>query len=187
MLLWAIVTDAWGYSKHICNFSLGNYIYAYLSRLIWVLPAVLLIFRYSNSLYFNGRQLFSCPYFDKPLAIVLAASLTYVVAEMLVIHVGFCFNKEANFPLELIKFAVVGFVEETVFRGWGYNALARLSSDRKAVIISTAFFILLHWSAYFIRLYRFGTFDLLGAATRSLSALIWGVVFCKLLKKGKSL
>ncbi|MGN1408787.1 MAG: CPBP family intramembrane glutamic endopeptidase [Eubacteriales bacterium] len=187
VLLWAVVTDAWGYSQHLFYFSFGNYIYAYLSRLIWVLPTALLIFRYSNSLYFNSRQLFSRPCFDKPLAIVLAASLTYVVAEMLVIHGGFWFNKEVNLPLELIKFAMVGFVEETVFRGWGYNALEKVSSDRKAVIISTAFFILLHWPAYFIRLYRFGTFDLLGAVTQSFSALILGVVFCLLLKKGKSL
>lgn len=187
VVLWTIVTNAWGYSERFFHFRFGNYVYAYLSRLIWALPAVLLIVRYDNSLYFSGRQLFSRPCFDKPLIIVLGISLIYVVVEMLVVHRGFWLNQEVNLPLEIIKFVVVGFVGETVFRGWGYNALRKVVSDRKAIMISTACFVLLHWPAYFIRLYRFGTFDISGIVSQSVSALVWGVVFCWLLKKGKSL
>lgn len=64
---------------------------------------------------------------------------------MLANHQGIWFNNnEITLPLEIIKLAAVGFVEETVFRGWGYNALAKVTSNKKAVILSTAFFILLH-------------------------------------------
>lgn len=187
VFLWTIVTNAWGYSDHIFNFRFGDYIYAYLSRLIWALPAVLLIVRYSNSLRFSSTQCFSRPCLQKPLIIVMIASLICAVVMMLASHNGFWFNKEVVLPLEIIKFVVVGFVEETVFRGWGYNALAKVVSDRKAIIISAAFFVLLHWPAYFVKLYRFGTLDILGIASQSFSALVWGVVFCWLLKKGRSL
>ena len=96
-------------------------------------------------------------------------------------------SKQKILSLEIIKLIVVGFVEETVFRGWGYNALAQIVSDRQAIIISTILFVLLHWPAYFIKFYRFGTFDFMGIALQSVSVLVWGVVFCMLLKKGKSL
>ena len=186
VILWTLVTDAWGYSDHF-NFSYGKYIYAFLSRLIWVLPAVLLIVRYSNSLYFSSRQCFSRLCFQSPLKIVMIISSCYTVIMMFVYHHDFWFNKEVNLPLEIVKLVMVGFVEETVFRGWGYNALAKTVSDKKAVIISTVFFILLHWPAYFIKLYRFGTFDISGLTSQTSSALVWGVVCCYLLKKGTSL
>lgn len=187
VILWTIVTNAWGYSDYFFQFSNGNYIYAYLSRFIWTLPAVLLIIRYSNSLYFSKEELFSPPCFNKSLIIVIVVSSLYVIGTMLFYHKGFWFNSKINLPLEIIKYAVVGIVEETVFRGWGYNSLAKVTSDRKAVIISTIFFILLHWPAYFISLYRFGNFDFLGILSQSFSALIWGFAFCWLMKKGKTL
>lgn len=81
----------------------------------------------------------------------------------------------------------MGFVEETVFRGWGYNSLIPVVSYKKAAVLSTVFFILLHWSAYFIKLYRFGVFDFAGIIGQSTAALFWGFMFCWLLQKGKTL
>lgn len=186
IFLWTMVTDAWNYSDYFFNFSNGKYIYSYLSRLIWVLPALFLIIRYNNSLHLNRRELFSCPHFDKPMIIVLIVSSAFVVITMLFNHKYFWFNSKVNLLL-VIKFVMVGFVEETVFRGWGYNALAKVTSDRKAIIISTAFFIMLHWPAYFIKLYRFGNFDLSVILSQSFSALVWGLICCWLMKKGKTL
>lgn len=103
------------------------------------------------------------------------------------VHKGFWFNRNVDLPLETIKLVTVGFVEEAVFRGWGYNTLAKVTSDRKAILISTAFFVLLHWPAYFVRLYRFGSFDFPGILSQSFAALIWGFVFCRLMKKGRTL
>lgn len=187
VLFWMVVTDAWGYSDSFFKFDSGNYIYAYLSRLIWVLPAVLLIIRYSNSLCFSKRELFSRPCFNKSLMIVVIVSSASVVVTMLFYHKGFWFNSKINLPLDMIKFVIVGCVEETVFRGWGYNSLTKVTSDRKAMIISTVFFILVHWPAYFIRLYRFENFNFAGILSQSFSAAIWGFVCCWLMKKGKTL
>ena len=49
VLLWAVVTDAWGYSSNLA-FNYGKQVYALLSRLFWVFPAICLIKRHSDSL-----------------------------------------------------------------------------------------------------------------------------------------
>lgn len=190
VVFWAVLTDAWGYSDRIFgnNFhSIGTYIYGYFSRCIWVIPAILLIIKYNSQLNFQKCELYKPLKFDKLLIIVVAISLGYVVIGMLINHKGFWFNSQNILGLVVVKYIVVGFVEETVFRGWGYNSLSKIVSHKKAAIISTVFFILLHWSAYFIKLYRFGSFDFIGLIEQSSSALIWGLVFCWLLQKGKTL
>ena len=82
---------------------------------------------------------------------------------------------------------LVGFVEETVFRGWGYNALSATIPERKASLLSTVFFVLLHWPAYLVRFYRFGSINYSALLSQSLATLIWGFLFCWLLRKGKTL
>lgn len=190
VVFWAIVTDAWGYSDYIFRnnpHNIGTYIYGYISRCIWVIPALLLIIIHSDKLKLHKHELYQHAKFDKPLMIVIAISFVYVVIGMLINHKGLWFNSEIFLGLVLVKYIVVGFVEETVFRGWGYNSLANIVSHKKAAIITTVFFVLLHWSAYFIKLYRFGIFDFTGLIGQSSSALIWGFVFCWLLKNGKTL
>lgn len=186
VILWAAVSDAWGYSGYL-HVSYGSYIYAYISRLVWVMSAIWLIIRYSDFLDYNRKKLFSRPILNKSLVIVLSVSFLFAFGTMLANHKGFWMNPEVNFPLEIIKYVVVGFVEETVFRGWGYNALLKVTTGKKAIIFSTVFFVLLHWPAYFIRLYRFGIFDYSALLKQSISAAILGVVCCWLLKRGKTL
>ena len=120
VILWAVVTDAWGYSSHVAV-RYGNYIYAVLSRLIWVTPAIWLILRHSASLSVDKRELFSRPVWNKSLIMILIVSLLVSFIGMFVTHGGFWLNPTVNIPLEIIKICFVGFVEETVFRGWGYS------------------------------------------------------------------
>jgi len=74
-----------------------------------------------------------------------------------------------------------------VFRGWGYNALKRVSTDKVAFVISTGIFVILHCPAYFIGFALHGTFDWAGIISQIVAALIWGLVFCYLLKKSNTL
>ncbi|MGN1458425.1 MAG: CPBP family intramembrane glutamic endopeptidase [Acutalibacteraceae bacterium] len=190
VIFWAVITNAWGYSNYIfknASFDIGSYIYGYISRFIWVLPAILLIIKYDNKLRLNKKELFSRPKFNKSLTVTIMISLVYIFIMMLVIHKGFWFNSEIILWLVVIKYIIVGFVEEVVFRGWGYNSLASILSHKKATIITTIFFVLLHFASYFIKLLRFGTFDFVGIIGQSISALVWGIVFCWLLKKGKTI
>ncbi len=185
--LWAVVTDAWGYSDRFFGFSAGKYVYAYISRLIWTLPAILLIVKQSDSLRIGKKELFSRPRFDMPLISVITVSSAVVVVTMLISYKGFWINTKINPLLEMIKYIAVGCAEETVFRGWGYNALANVTSDRKAAVVSSALFVILHWCAYFVRLYRFKSFDLTAMLIQSFSAMLWGLIFCWMLKKSKTI
>lgn len=186
VILWAIVTDAWGYSSHISG-SYGKYIYAIISRLIWVAPAIGLIIHYNEELGFDNNKLFSRPIFNKSLSIVLIVSVAISFIGMIATHGGFWINPKINIPMEILVICFVGFVEETVFRGWGYNVLSAMVSNRKAVILSTVFFVLLHTPAYFVKLYRFGTLDYVTWLTQSLTTAIWGVIFCWLMKKSRTI
>ncbi len=114
-------------------------------------------------------------------------SFVYILIAMLLRHQGVWYNTEVNPLMEAVKYICVGCVEEIVFRGWGYNALLAVTSDRKARVISTVLFILLHWTAYFVRLFRFGTFDAVTFVTQSFSVLLFGLAFCWLLKRSKTL
>ncbi|MGN1320331.1 MAG: CPBP family intramembrane glutamic endopeptidase [Acutalibacteraceae bacterium] len=187
IILWTIITDAWGYSKFIFNNNVGTYIYGYISRFIWILPAIFLIIRYNNKLKFKKDELFSRPVLNKSLIITITISLVYIVIMMIINHKGFWFNSEIILWLVIIKYIIVGFVEEVVFRGWGYNSLANTMSHKKAMIITTLLFILLHFPSYFIKILRFGTFDFIGIIGQSISSLVWGIVFCILLKKSKTI
>ena len=186
VFLWAVVTDAWGYSSHI-NIPYSNYLYAYLSRILWVTPAVWLIKRYSAFLSFNKKDLSGRPVRNRSFIIVMIVLMIVPFAGMFVTHGGFWLNPDINIPLEMIKICFVGFVEETVFRGWGYNALSAVVTDKKAVLYSTLFFVLLHWPAYFIRFFLYGKLDYVTLLTQSITALIWGVLCCRMLKKYKTL
>lgn len=186
VLLWAVLSDAWGYSEQLV-FPNGSYAYGYLSRLLWVLPALLLMIRYRNELHVPLRALFSAPKWNLSFGILLLASMLIVVVSMVITHGGFWFNREENLLFTGLKFVIVGFVEETVFRGWGYNALRTVTTERKAVLVSSICFAAVHIPAYLIKWYRFGSLDLSGLLVQCGSALIIGAVFCWLLKKSKTL
>lgn len=190
IVFWAVITDAWGYSDRIFKnapYNTGADIYGCVIRLIWVIPAILLIIKYGDKLMIHKKVLFLKPQCNKSLLLVITASLVYIIAGMLISHGGFWFNSGINPGLAFVKYVIVGFVEEAVFRGWGYNSLANILSCRSAAVISAILFVVLHWPAYFIKFFRFGVFDFAGILGQSSSALIWGFVFCWLLKKGRTI
>lgn len=189
-MFWSIITDAWGYSDYIFSNndnSVGQCIYGYISRILWGMPAVFMIVKYSENVSIDKIKLFSYPKFDKTLVTVLILSMCYVIVSMFWVHKGFFFNDDEILGLVIIKFMLVGFVEEMVFRGWGYNALVKNTTHIKATFITTILFVILHWPAYFIKFFRFGIFDFAGIIGQSIAALIWGIIFCRLLQKGKSI
>ncbi len=185
--LWAVVTDAWGYSTYLFSSDNGVYYYGYISRLVWVLPAVLLIVIKDDYLTLPKKELLSRPQFNRQFVSILEIFLLYSLLSMLITHKGFWINRDVPFLLTVIKYFIIGCVEETVFRGWGYNALTKVLPNRKSVLISTLMFVLLHWPAYFIKLFRFGSFDYVGFLMQSFSALLLGILTCLLMKKSRTL
>lgn len=146
--------------------------------MIWVIPAILLIIKYNEQLQYNIKELFSKFQLNKSFILVITVTFIYIIVGMLVNLHGFWLNDQVDLCFVLIKYMIVGFVEEIVFRGWGYNSLVPILSHKKAMMVTTILFILLHFPSYFIKLIRFGTFDYIGLIIQSISVLIWGFVFC---------
>lgn len=109
-----------------------------------MLPAILLIIRNSNELKIKENELFSRPKFNKSLILTVTISAVYIVIMMLLNHKGFWFNREVILWLTVIQYISVGFVEEVVFRGWGYNSLSNIMPYKKSTIITTILFIIVH-------------------------------------------
>lgn len=174
ILLWAVVTDAWGYSSYLFPSDNGTCFYGCISRLIWVLPAIFLIVTKDKYLMLHRKELFSRSRFNHQFVAFLLAILLYCLISMLAVHKELWMNREVTFWLTIMRYFVVGCVEETVFRGWGYNILAKVIPHRNAVAISTLLFVLLYWPAFFIKLFRFGTFDCAGLLVQSFSASLVG-------------
>lgn len=73
ILLWTVVTDAWGYSSYLFLSDNGTYFYGYISRFFWVLPAVFLIIVNDKCLLLHRKELFSRPQFNWKFIVVLLA------------------------------------------------------------------------------------------------------------------
>lgn len=190
VLLWAVVTDAWGYSKFFLNFpgySWTKNLYDLFSRFIWAVPAIVLLLIYANNVPTTLKQLFTNKPNIKPLLISVAVIVIYNLGAMFVNHGGLWINPQFSFAKHFPMFIMVAFAEEIVYRGWGLNALSAFLSVRKANVISTVFFILLHLPAYFIQAYLGGSFPVQTIITQCTFALILGLLFGYLYSKGKSL
>lgn len=186
--LWAAVTDAWGYSALFSGHLLdgGKYLYGYLSRMVWMFPAFLLIHRFDADLVWSGRQMFSRPKAEPVFVVFLVLTTIYALALKVVHGHPWPAVREDILPMT-IKYLIVGIGEETVFRGWAYNLLRKVRSDAVSLLLSSLGFVLLHWPAYFIRLFLSGQFDLAGLVTQSVSVLFCGLLFAVMLERSGTL
>ena len=189
IVLWAIITDAWNYSEnlfpvHILSFC--KYLYGYLSRIIWMVPAFILIRRFDTDLFWGRKQLFSKPKVEPILVVFMVLTTIYALTSMAIRYNSWHVTSE-NLLLLTIKFLIVGIGEETVFRGWGYNVLKKVHSSTVSSITSALLFVILHWPAYFIKLLLYGQFNWSGIVTQSISALLCGLLFAMMLKRSETL
>ncbi len=190
ILLWTAVTNAWGYTGLLFNAesgSLTNRVYDFCSRFIWALPAIALLKRYKSDVPVTLTALFKNKPNAKVLIITVAFMVLYNVGAMFVNHGGLWINPGFDLASLFITFSMVAFAEELVYRGWGLNALSAFMSGRKANIIASAFFVLLHLPAYIIKFFLAGTFPLASVAAQCVMVFILGLLFGFLFNKDKSL
>lgn len=187
--LWAILTDAWGYSDFLFpeRFLVsGKYFYGYFSRIIWLLPILVLILRFEANLFWNRKELFSKPKFEPVFIIFMSLTTVYALTAMWINHHTWHITDKSLIYLT-VKFMIVGIAEETVFRGWGYNLLKKSCSDTAALVLSVLMFVVLHWPAYFIKLFLFDQLSWLEFLAQSISAAVCGLLFTVMLKRSKTL
>lgn len=106
---------------------------------------------------------------------------------MFVNHGGFWVNPDVLIAREFFKFLMVGFVEEIVYRGWGMNAFSTLMNEKKANLLSSIYFVVLHFLSYFIHWYMDGTFAISSMLSQAIYVLVMGLIFGYLFRKSKSL
>lgn len=75
ILLWTVVTDAWGYSSYLFPLDIGTYFYGYISRFFWVLSAFFLNVTNEKCLLLHRKELFSRPRFNCQFIVVLLTVL----------------------------------------------------------------------------------------------------------------
>ena len=149
-----------------------------LKGLIWLLPALLLIRRYDGSLAVPVRDLFRRPKswsLCVEILVILAACL--VLGSLLRTH-GLALSPEF-IPADLIWIALVGLMEETVFRGWLLNFLLEpedLEGEKlpwKPVALTSVLFLLIHFPLW----YRTGALAANMAGGAFVSILFLSVLF----------
>jgi membrane protease YdiL (CAAX protease family) len=190
VLWWAVVINARGYTDLLFGAQSGsviNQVYDHLCRLVWAAPAFALLWRYAGDVPVTRGVLFKNKPSIKPFLISFSVITLYDIGAMFVLHAGIWINPEFGFLKHFTMFIMVAFVEELVYRGWGLNALSGFISERKANLISNAFFVLLHLPAHVIRFYKVGVFPAASIVTQCLMVFILGWLFGYLFTRGKSL
>ncbi len=189
VLLWAALSDAWGYSERFLTGipdAWRKYLYAYLSRLIWVLPFLLSVLTQNQEGTLPPKQLFGFHFHWQSFWLSLAVSTLYILCGMFLTHGGWWIHPTLPPAREMGKLLIVGFVEELVYRGFALNRLSAFMSGRRANLVSSVFFAALHVPAYFIHWYRGAPFSGAAMLTQVISSFILGLIFGLLFQKSKS-
>ena len=155
----------------------GDYLYGLVSRGIWSIPFIVLIIKCADNLPENSKELFSHKWHWKSIIIALSAITVYLVVGMFVNHGGFWVNQDVCISQVFLKFLMLGVAEEIVYRGFGMNAFSAFMSERKANLLSSIYFVMLHFASYFIHWYLDGTFAVTAMLTQAIYVLVMGLIF----------
>lgn len=146
----------------------------------WPLFALFLIKRYSNDLNISLKEMITTKPKLKILLPLLAFALVYNIAGFFINSSGYG-TKMKLYDL-IVTAATVGIFEESVFRGWFLNAISTFVSERKANLISSALFVLIHYPGWIFAGYEFKTI-----AITSISVYALGLIFGWVFRKNRSI
>ena len=146
----------------------------------WPLFALFLIKRYSNDLNISLKEMITTKPKLKILLPLLVFALVYNIVGFFINSSGYG-TKMKLYDL-IVTAATVGIFEESVFRGWFLNAVSTFVSERKANLISSALFVLIHYPGWI-----FAGYELTTIAITSLSVYALGLIFGWVFRKNRSI
>lgn len=146
----------------------------------WPLFALFLIKRYSNDLNISLKEMITTKPKLKILLPLLVFALVYNIVGFFINSSGYG-TKMKWYDL-IVTAATVGIFEESVFRGGLLNALSTFVSERKANLISSALFVLIHYPGWI-----FAGYELTTIAITSLSVYALGLIFGWVFRKNRSI
>lgn len=186
MLVWSVVWYPFEYfvfPKDLSN-NLSNLIY--ISReYLRMLPAVLFFIYYKDSIKTSFQEMFSLKFNYTWFLIALLISVAYPCAVSYFTNGKIYFDPQKMTLFYVIDWLSLGLCQEFVFRGWCYNAFKEVTSQRNAVIISSAFFSASHWFAYFF-MFLNNRFDLSDFIGTTIFTFVFGVAMCIFMIKTKN-
>lgn len=186
MLVWSVVWYPFEYFVFPKDLSdnLNNLIY--ISReYLRMLPAVLFFIYYKDSVKTSVKEIFSLKFNYKWFFIVLLFCIAYPCATSYFTNGKIYFNPQKMTLYDMILWLSLGLCQEFVFRGWSYNAFKEVTSQRNAVIISSAFFSISHWFAYFFMLLN-NRLDLSDFIGTTIFTFVFGIAMCFIIIKTKN-
>lgn len=146
----------------------------------WSGFSFLLIYCFGKNLNWNLKEILTKGPHRKTLLIAIPIILFYYFVCWAV--GGFQFSFEMNRLDYLLTVVGVGIFEESVFRGWFYNAWSTIVEEKYANIISAAMFVFIHYPRWF-QLERAAGDIVYG----SIYVFVLGVLFGVLFRKNRSI
>ena len=175
----------WYLRETYINFSnLNVYLEACINFVIygvwWSGFAFFLIYYFRNQLNWDLKEILTQIPHTKTLLIALPIiSVYYFICWA---FAGFRFNFEMNWLDYLLTVVGVGIFEESVFRGWFYNAWSTIVKEKYANIISAVMFVFIHYPRWF----QLGR-TLGDVVYGSIYVFVLGVLFGLLFRKNRSI
>jgi len=146
----------------------------------WLLFAFFFIKRYDEDLKISFKEMVT----TKPKLKMLLLLFVFAVAYN--IGVFFLNSKGFGTTMKLYDLIItvlsVGIFEESVFRGWFLNAIAHFTSERKANLISSALFVLIHYPTWISHGY-----GVVAILCNSIAIYGLGLIFGWIFRKNKSI
>ena len=146
----------------------------------WPLFALFLIKRYSNDLNISLKEMITTKPKLKILLPLLVFALVYNIVGFFINSSGYG-TKMKLYDL-IVTAVTVGIFEESVFRGWLLNAVSTFVSERKANLIYSALFVLIHYPGWI-----FAGYELTTIAVTSISVFALGLIFGWVFRKNRSI
>lgn len=146
----------------------------------WSGFAFLLIHFFRDKLNWNLKEILH----NKINIKILLISLAVVFAYHFICWAAadYKFNMEMNWLDYILTVIGVGFFEESVFRGWFYNAWSTIVKEKYANIISSLMFVFIHYPRWFQLGRTLG--DILYG---SIYVFVLGILFGRLFRKNHSI
>ncbi len=148
-----------------------------IKNLIWTLPAVILMRKYSDKLHIPFKDMFKWNKDCNKYLLVFPAFLSYVIFGI-VVHGG-KLALSGDFGLdEIITVLFVGVTEEFVFRGWLLNATVN-RKENVAVGLNALMFLAIHFPRWIAEGAFITNFKSLGFISILALSYIFGWIFIK--------
>lgn len=181
-LFFLIGWTVWVYNKQIisineyADWSIGVGIHF----IWWPLFALVLIKRYDSALHISLKEMVQ----TKPKVKKLLPLLAFAIIYNLSVHFfsGSGFGSKMKIYDLIITVLTVGIFEESLFRGWFFNAIAHFTSERKANLMTSFLFVFAHYPSWIFRGY--GSTTIL---SRSIIIYVLSLIFGWIFRKSRSI